>query len=297
LRPIIKSYHTRSTKQLIALVSKQPKTPRRSVDLAGNERLNEVITYMSESNSINKSLFFLGQVISKLSQKEEHIPYRNSKLTSILSMHLGQNANTALLVALHPLEEFIDESLTTLRFAQKASTIKCEVRRVFQSKEHRMILTQRDIIADLRQRLHEFESASKEEPHVFRSSSKELDSIVTTLHQNQQVLEKEKQGLKDALRQVGRQMDQVARKAQEVVGAPATEGPSLSRLEKCIDLVEKDKAQMREMEKRLMQLETEKAERENRESTVPTREPSPECDDDAEKLSVEKKCEKAISGS
>eukprot|EP00397_Hematodinium_sp_SG-2012_P023559 GEMP01024486.1.p1 GENE.GEMP01024486.1~~GEMP01024486.1.p1 ORF type:complete len:762 (+),score=166.21 GEMP01024486.1:25-2310(+) len=243
------------------------------VDLAGNERLDEQISYINESNSINKSLFFLGEVISRLSQGDDHIPYRNSKLTSILSVHLGQNSNTALLVTLHPLEEFIDESLMTLRFAQKASTIKCEVRPVFESKEHMVILKQRQIIAQLRERIHELESLplAVERPpsEAYVSSSKELDEIVVTLHQNQQVLEREKAQLMDALRKIGQKMEQVSRKAADALGTSLGDGDSFSRLERGVDHIENEMAKMREMQKRIAEFEKENS------ADNSTREPTP----------------------
>merc|ERR1719245_2937992 len=92
--------------------------------------------YMAESNAINTSLFFLGKIIEKLATQARHanstdsdagahVPFRDSKLTRLLSVHLGGNSQTGILVTLTPAEEAIEQSLSTLRFAQKAAQVRC----------------------------------------------------------------------------------------------------------------------------------------------------------------------------
>lgn len=149
------------------------------VDLAGNERVESGTEYMAESSSINKSLFFLGKVIEKLSNRErlaresgnaevlergEHVPFRDSKLTRLLSVHLGGNSQTGVLVTMTPAEEFVEQSLQTLRFAQKASTIRCVAKPVVVSKEQSLILKQREIIAQLHQQVQELRNVHKDQP-------------------------------------------------------------------------------------------------------------------------------------
>lgn len=135
------------------------------VDLAGNERVEAGTDYIAESNSINKSLFFLGKVIEKLSSRREddveHVPYRDSKLTRLLSVHLGGNSQTGVLVTLAPSEECVEQSFATLRFAQKAATIKCVARPVVISKEQSLIMKQREIIGQLRQQVRELQVAQE----------------------------------------------------------------------------------------------------------------------------------------
>eukprot|EP00928_Gymnodinium_smaydae_P071105 TRINITY_DN54782_c0_g1_i1.p1 TRINITY_DN54782_c0_g1~~TRINITY_DN54782_c0_g1_i1.p1 ORF type:complete len:1127 (+),score=249.98 TRINITY_DN54782_c0_g1_i1:111-3383(+) len=143
------------------------------VDLAGNERMEAGTEYMAESNSINKSLFFLGKVIEKLASQErrgsvrdddgfrEHVPFRDSKLTRLLSVHLGGNSQTGLLVTLTPAEDNVEQSLTTLRFAQKAGQVRCVPKPVFVSKEHSLILKQRDIIAQLQTQVKELKDEAQ----------------------------------------------------------------------------------------------------------------------------------------
>jgi len=110
----------------------------------------------------------LGKVIEKLAARErnecegpegtrseQHIPFRDSKLTRLLSVHLGGNSQTGLLVTLTPHSEFIEQSMTTLRFAQKASTIRCVAKPVLVSKEQSLIMKQREIISQLHQEVQE----------------------------------------------------------------------------------------------------------------------------------------------
>jgi len=154
------------------------------VDLAGNERMDTGTDYMAESNSINKSLFFLGQVIEKLSSRErlgadeqepkaiaEHVPYRDSKLTRLLSVHLGGNSQTGVLITLAPHEEYVEQSMSTLRFAHRAALVRCVPKPVFLSKEQSLIQKQREIIAELRLEVKKLKNASRDPPTMATSSS------------------------------------------------------------------------------------------------------------------------------
>ncbi|EGO20872.1 hypothetical protein SERLADRAFT_363546 [Serpula lacrymans var. lacrymans S7.9] len=98
------------------------------VDLAGSERLNSSGAAgdkerLKETQSINKSLSALGDVIAALGEKgekgEKHIPYRNSKLTYLLQNSLSGNSKTLMILNLSPLAAHLNESLTSLRFATK----------------------------------------------------------------------------------------------------------------------------------------------------------------------------------
>ncbi|CAG2201917.1 CENPE [Mytilus edulis] len=95
------------------------------VDLAGSEKAHENSgDRYKEGCAINKSLFMLGTVISKLSDGvgHQHIGYRDSKLTRILQNALGGNSKTAIIATITPAS--IEESHSTLRFASRAKTIK-----------------------------------------------------------------------------------------------------------------------------------------------------------------------------
>ncbi|XP_017880297.1 protein claret segregational-like [Ceratina calcarata] len=95
------------------------------VDLAGSERLkNEESVRVTETKNINKSLANLGNVILALLKKQEHIPYRNSKLTHLLMPSLGGNSKTLMLLNVSPLDECYNETLNSLRFASNVNSCK-----------------------------------------------------------------------------------------------------------------------------------------------------------------------------
>ncbi|XP_076291014.1 protein claret segregational [Lasioglossum baleicum] len=95
------------------------------VDLAGSERLkNEESARIAETKNINKSLSNLGNVILALLKKQEHVPYRNSKLTHLLMPSLGGNSKTLMLLNISPLDECYSETLNSLRFASQVNSCK-----------------------------------------------------------------------------------------------------------------------------------------------------------------------------
>ncbi|KAM6462920.1 kinesin-like protein KIF3C isoform 4-T4 [Liasis olivaceus] len=98
------------------------------VDLAGSERQSKMGAQgerPKEASKINLSLSALGNVISALVDgKSTHIPYRDSKLTRLLQDSLGGNAKTIMVATLGPASHSYDETLSTLRFANRAKNIK-----------------------------------------------------------------------------------------------------------------------------------------------------------------------------
>ncbi|XP_050723710.1 kinesin-like protein unc-104 isoform X5 [Eriocheir sinensis] len=109
------------------------------VDLAGSERADSTGakgTRLKEGANINKSLTTLGKVISGLAEvaskpntnkkrKGEFIPYRDSVLTWLLRENLGGNSKTAMVAAISPADINYDETLSTLRYADRAKQIRC----------------------------------------------------------------------------------------------------------------------------------------------------------------------------
>uniref|UniRef100_A0A8B9R6K7 plus-end-directed kinesin ATPase n=1 Tax=Astyanax mexicanus TaxID=7994 RepID=A0A8B9R6K7_ASTMX len=111
------------------------------VDLAGSERADSTGakgTRLKEGANINKSLTTLGKVISALAEvdslpnknkkkkkAESFIPYRDSVLTWLLRENLGGNSRTAMVAALSPADINYDETLSTLRYADRAKQIRC----------------------------------------------------------------------------------------------------------------------------------------------------------------------------
>lgn len=98
------------------------------VDLAGSEKIAKtgaVGQTLEEAKTINKSLSTLGQVINALTDgKSSHIPYRDSKLTRVLQESLGGNARTALIITCSPAKDNEEETVSTLKFGQRAKKIK-----------------------------------------------------------------------------------------------------------------------------------------------------------------------------
>ena len=96
------------------------------VDLAGSERVKKTgssgIT-LKEATYINRSLTFLEQVVVALTEKKgranDHVPYRQSKLTHILKDSIGGNCKTVMVANIWPEEQFLQETLSTLNFAQR----------------------------------------------------------------------------------------------------------------------------------------------------------------------------------
>ena len=78
-----------------------------------------------ESIEINKSLLTLRNVITALTEKgdKSYVPYRDSKLTCLLRQSLGGNSFTLMLACLNPCDKHIEENLSTLNYASRASYI------------------------------------------------------------------------------------------------------------------------------------------------------------------------------
>jgi kinesin family protein 5 len=98
------------------------------VDLAGSEKISKTGATghtLEEAKIINKSLTTLGRVINNLTDgKSTHIPYRESKLTRVLQESLGGNSKTCLIITCSPSIFNESESLSTLRFGERAKKIK-----------------------------------------------------------------------------------------------------------------------------------------------------------------------------
>lgn len=106
------------------------------VDLAGSERVwstGATGQRLREANNINKSLAVLGDVIQSLAEmsrtgKSRHIPYRNSVLTQLLKESLGGNSRTVMLAAISPCDQQYEETLSTLKYADRAKKVKNKAR-------------------------------------------------------------------------------------------------------------------------------------------------------------------------
>merc|ERR1712029_878674 len=100
------------------------------VDLAGSERSKKtdaVGQRMNEGVSINQSLLALGNVIAALGKDQgpdSHISYRDSKLTRLLQDSLGGNSHTLMIACVSPADSNLEETISTLRYADRARKIK-----------------------------------------------------------------------------------------------------------------------------------------------------------------------------
>ncbi|XP_050068821.1 protein claret segregational [Anopheles maculipalpis] len=101
------------------------------VDLAGSESPKTSVR-MDETKNINRSLSELSNVILALVQRNEHIPYRNSKLTHLLMPSLGGNSKTLMFVNVSPFQDCFMETVKSLRFASQVNS--CKMQKVKKNK-------------------------------------------------------------------------------------------------------------------------------------------------------------------
>ena len=97
------------------------------VDLAGSERITKscvVNKEFKETTKINSALLALGNVIAALAEGGHHVPFRESKLTRLLQDSLGGNSKTVMIATISPSKFNVDETLSTLRFADRVKTIQ-----------------------------------------------------------------------------------------------------------------------------------------------------------------------------
>uniref|UniRef100_A0A4W3JZ30 Kinesin-like protein n=1 Tax=Callorhinchus milii TaxID=7868 RepID=A0A4W3JZ30_CALMI len=133
------------------------------VDLAGSERQGKTGATgqrLKEATKINLSLSTLGNVISALVDgKSTHVPYRNSKLTRLLQDSLGGNSKTMMCANIGPADYNYDETISTLRYANRAKNIKNKARINEDPKDALLRQFQKEI-EELRKKLLEGEEIS-----------------------------------------------------------------------------------------------------------------------------------------
>ena len=126
------------------------------IDLAGSERASKTNNRgirMIEGANINRSLLALGNCINALHEnnmrnKENYIPYRDSKLTRLLKDSLGGNCRTVMIANISGAHSSFEETHNTLKYANRAKNIKTNVQKNTQNVEYQVSQYQ-EIIARL----------------------------------------------------------------------------------------------------------------------------------------------------
>ncbi|EDO15218.1 hypothetical protein Kpol_423p8 [Vanderwaltozyma polyspora DSM 70294] len=158
--------HISQTNRTVDLTSSHVFATLSIIDLAGSERAASTKNRgerLYEGANINKSLLALGNCINALclndgTRRSCHVPYRDSKLTRLLKFSLGGNCKTVMIVCVSPSSTHYDETLNTLKYANRAKEIKTKVIRNQQSLNRhvgsylKMITEQKKEIDELRQR-------------------------------------------------------------------------------------------------------------------------------------------------
>ncbi|ODV91692.1 hypothetical protein CANCADRAFT_30040 [Tortispora caseinolytica NRRL Y-17796] len=149
------------------------------IDLAGSERASATKNRgerLLEGANINKSLLALGNCINALCdpKRHNHVPYRDSKLTRLLKFSLGGNCKTVMIVCVSPSSQHYDETLNTLKYADRAKKIKTKVTR----NEHnldRHVGSYLKMIAELRAEISELKEKSAQDNLALRKPLSKLE--------------------------------------------------------------------------------------------------------------------------
>eukprot|EP00759_Apiculatamorpha_spiralis_P016210 PhF_6_TR22532/c1_g1_i2/m.32002 len=159
------------------------------VDLAGSERQSKtgaIGDTLKEGCNINLSLSALGTVIDTIVKGKGHIPYRSSPLTMLLKDSLGGNSKTIMFANIGPAEHNISETVSTLRFADRAKQIKNKPVVMMDSKDQKIAELQ-DTVNELKEKLKKFEEGGFEDMEQENTTLKEkLGEIEIALDEAQQ---------------------------------------------------------------------------------------------------------------
>jgi hypothetical protein len=137
------NHHSSRSHTIFQLLVESDKANKRGVikraklnlcDLAGSEKFDKdgkmIKDHIQEMSSINKSLTILGKVISALGGNASgHIPYRESKLTRILQDSLAVNTRTILIATVSPASNYVEETINTLKFADRAKQVMVKIKK------------------------------------------------------------------------------------------------------------------------------------------------------------------------
>ncbi|KAL1507337.1 hypothetical protein AB1Y20_008183 [Prymnesium parvum] len=138
------------------------------VDLAGSERAKRTGASgerLQEGIQINKGLLALGNVINSLCERQSHVPYRDSKLTRLLQDSLGGNSRTLMLACVSPADADLEETLNTLKYANRARQIRNKPL-VVQDPVQAQLAELQELVAQLQLRLAHYEGGGSALPSL-----------------------------------------------------------------------------------------------------------------------------------
>eukprot|EP00759_Apiculatamorpha_spiralis_P036322 PhF_6_TR36521/c0_g1_i1/m.53806/K10397/KIF6_9; kinesin family member 6/9 len=163
------------------------------VDLAGSERVGKTHVegrVLTEAKHINLSLHYLEQVITALAQKEDgkrpHVPYRNSFMTMVLRDSLGGNSRTSMIATCYPHDDFMGETVSTCRFAQRVSCIRQNATVNEETDPYLLIRKLKAEISGLREELARYRSPDQAgDRNLDASETERCREVVQRFLQNQ----------------------------------------------------------------------------------------------------------------
>ncbi|CAD6193593.1 unnamed protein product [Caenorhabditis auriculariae] len=168
------------------------------VDLAGSERQAKTGATgerFKEATKINLSLSALGNVISALvDSKSSHVPYRDSKLTRLLQDSLGGNSKTVMVACIGPASYNYEETLGTLRYANRAKNIKNEPK-INEDPKDALLREFQEEIQRLRSQLERRKTKSRGEMHDYDEQQRQLANDRERLISNGSLVRQEKERL------------------------------------------------------------------------------------------------------
>ncbi|EER33637.1 hypothetical protein CTRG_02455 [Candida tropicalis MYA-3404] len=152
------------------------------IDLAGSERAAATKNRgarLNEGANINKSLLALGNCINALCdpRRRNHVPYRDSKLTRLLKFSLGGNCKTVMIVCVSPSSQHYDETLNTLKYADRAKEIKTKLIRN-QHNLDRHVGSYLKMITEQKQEIEELRARESKVVDIAISKRKDLEKKV-----------------------------------------------------------------------------------------------------------------------
>ena len=149
------------------------------VDLAGSERVKKSRAQgqqLTEAVGINRSLLVLGKVIASLSEGRAHVPYLESKLTTLLKQAFGGNCRTNVLIHCRSDEAHSEETLQSMRFGERCAMILNSVKAAATSKESTLLAID-EAVERMEKQLKALRNNNKEHLEAFKQVSASMNTL------------------------------------------------------------------------------------------------------------------------